>query len=80
MGNLKFMILSAKQVAILKDALRAYLAMRTEEYHEKPDLKKAQIIDDINGCLDLFVIGKTPDSKIKKRVDKFVKSIKVVKH
>ena len=79
MGKLKFMILNEKQVAIVKDALRAYLTMRTEEYHEKPDLKKAQIMDDINECLDLFVVGKTPDSKIKKRVDKFVKSIKVVK-
>jgi hypothetical protein len=79
MGKLKFMILNEKQVATVKDALRAYLALRTEEYHEKPDLKKAQIMDDINECLDLFVVGKTPDSKIKKRVDKFVKSIKVVK-
>ena len=69
MGKLKFMILTEKNVAIIKDALRAYVALRTEEYHKNPDLKKAQIMDDINETLDLFVNPKKPKSRIQKRIE-----------
>lgn len=73
MEKLKFMILKEKHIAIIKDALRAYVALRTEEYHKKPDLRKAQIMDDINEVLDLFICPQKPKSEIQKRVEKISK-------
>jgi hypothetical protein len=73
MGKLKFMILTEKNVAIIKDALRAYVALRTEEYQKNPDLRKAQIMDDINETLDLFINPKKPKSEIQKKVERISK-------
>jgi hypothetical protein len=69
MGKLKFMILKEKQVIIIKDALRAYVALRVQEYHEKPDLKRAEAMDEATETLDLFLNPKKPKSKVQKRVE-----------
>jgi hypothetical protein len=73
MGKLKFMILKEKHVAIITDALRAYIALRAEEYQKKPDLKKAQMLDEINDTLDMFICPRKPKSKIQKKIEKISK-------
>jgi hypothetical protein len=69
MGKIKFMLLNEKQVKIMKDALRVYVAHLTDEYREKPSLEKARIMDDANETLDLFTNPKKPKSIIQKRVE-----------
>lgn len=67
MGKLKFMIIKEEQFHIICDALRAWIALLTEEYQNKPSLKKAQAMDKANEVLDLFT--KKPKSKVQKRVE-----------
>jgi hypothetical protein len=70
MRKIKFMLFNEKQVIIVQDALRVYLAIRTEEYHKEPDLKRAQLMDDINETLDLFTKPKRPKSKVQLQVER----------
>jgi hypothetical protein len=61
------MKIKKKHVKVIIDALRAYVALRTEEYHKKPSLEKAKINDEINEALDFFTDrAKTRLKKIKK--------------
>jgi len=73
MGKIKFMLFNEKQVAIITDALRAYVALRTQEYHEKPDLKRAHAMDDATETLDLFINPKKQKSEIQKKVERISK-------
>ena len=70
MGKLKFMILKDKQMAIVKDALRAYVAWRTEDYHNKPSKPSAEILHDAVETLELFTKPKKPKSEIQRRVER----------
>lgn len=51
----KLMNLTEAHVRVITDALRAYVALRTEEYHDNPTLAKARAMDEANEALDLFL-------------------------
>jgi hypothetical protein len=70
MGKLKFMILKEKHVDVITDALRAYVALRTEEYHQKPSVKGAEKMSDAVETLDLFICPKKPKSEVQRRVER----------
>jgi hypothetical protein len=57
------MLLNEKQIAIIKDALRVYMTIRVEEYQRYPSFKKAQIMNDIDETLELFIHPKKPRTK-----------------
>jgi hypothetical protein len=70
MGKLKFMILKERQFTIVVDSLRAYVALRTEEYHDKPSTKTLDAMTEAVETLDLFIKPKRQESNIEKRVKK----------
>jgi hypothetical protein len=70
MGKLKFMILKEKQMAIVKDALRAYVALRAEDYHNNPSKPASEILHDAVETLELFTKPHKQKSEIQRRVER----------
>ena len=67
MGKLKFIILNEKQVSVVKDSLRVYVAIRTEEYQKNPSLRKSKIMEDAIEALDIFIRPPTPTQRSERR-------------
>jgi hypothetical protein len=70
MGKLKFMIFEGKTVAVIVDSLRAYVALRTEEYHTNPSVQAALHMDAAIETLEYFTHPKKPKSEIKCRIER----------
>jgi hypothetical protein len=70
MSKLKFMIFEAKTVAVIVDALRAYVALRTEEFHDTPSVQAELHLDAAIETLEFFTHPKKPKSEIKCRIER----------
>jgi hypothetical protein len=68
------MIIKEKQVTIIRDSLRIYVAFLSEEYQHKPSLTKARAMNDAVETLDLFINPKKPKSKVQKQVERVSKN------
>jgi hypothetical protein len=55
MAKAKTFTIPEKKVKVIEDALRIYLAMATQEYHENPSVERAMRMDIIRETLDLFI-------------------------